>query len=144
MSDVTKSKWRVFWEENWLTLLVVAVLAGAYLFLRTPGDDFTDVEEVEALLLDETPTVVVFYSNTCSICLVSKPKVDRLAADLADEARVLRLNVKSEVGRSLAGRWGVRGVPTFFVVGAGGEMHYAQAGAPDVSAIQDAVWDGAE
>ncbi len=139
MSEPTKSKWRVFWEENWLTLIVVAGLAAAYLFLRTPGDEFANLDEVETLLLDATPTVVEFYSNTCSICLVSKPRVDRMESDLSGRARVLRLNVKDEVGRALAARWGVRGVPTFFVIGPGGEATYAQAGAPDVSAIQDAV-----
>jgi len=134
-----KSKWRIFWDENWLTIVVVLVLAGAYVFLRTPGDAFASTDEVEALLIDGQPTVIEFYSNSCSICLVSKPKVDRLEADLTGQADLLRLNVKAEVGRVLASSWGVRGVPTFFVFDGGGDVVYAQAGAPDVDAIRGAV-----
>jgi thiol-disulfide isomerase/thioredoxin len=134
-----KSKWRVFWDENWLTIVVVLVLAGAYVFLRTPGDAFASADEVKALLTDGQPTVIEFYSNSCSICLVSKPKVDRLEADLTGQADLLRLNVKADVGRRLASSWGVRGVPTFFVFDGAGDVVYAQAGAPDVEAIRGAV-----
>lgn len=134
-----KSKWRVFWDENWLTIVVVLVLAGAYAFLRTPGDAFASAEEVKALLTDGQPTVIEFYSNSCSICLVSKPKVDRLETDLTGQADLLRLNVKADVGRRLASSWGVRGVPTFFVFDGAGDVVYAQAGAPDVEAIRGAV-----
>ncbi len=134
-----KSKWRVFWDENWLTILVVLVFAGGYVFLRTPGEAFASVDEVEALLTDGQPTVIEFYSNTCSICLISKPKVDRLEEELTGQADLLRLNVKDEVGGRLAGQWGVRGVPTFFVFDGGGAAVYAQAGAPDTEAIREAV-----
>jgi thioredoxin-like negative regulator of GroEL len=134
-----KSKWRVFWEENWLTIAVVLVIAGAYVFLRTPGDAFASIDEVETQLMDGQPTVIEFYSNSCSICLVSKPKVDQLEADLEGQADLLRLNVKTDVGGALAGRWGVRGVPTFFVFDGSGDVVYAQAGAPDAEAIREAV-----
>jgi thiol-disulfide isomerase/thioredoxin len=134
-----KSKWRVFWDENWLTIVVVLVLAGGFLFLRTPGDTFASVDEVEALLTDGQPTVIEFYSNSCSICLVSKPKVDRLEEDIAGQADLLRLNVKAEVGRRLASSWGVRGIPVFFVFDGAGDVAYAQAGAPDTEAIREAV-----
>ncbi len=43
-------------------------------YSRTPGDTFASVEELESGLMTGKPTVVEFYSNTCSICLVSKPK----------------------------------------------------------------------
>lgn len=139
-TEVTdKSKWRIFWEENWLVILVVLVLAGLYLFLRTPGDAFASVEEVEARLREGQPTVIEFYSNSCSICLVSKPRVDRMEENLEGQAEVLRLNVKGDVGRTLAARWGVRGVPTFFVVDGTGEVIYYQIGALDGAAIEEVV-----
>ena len=139
MSEEKQSKWRIFWNENWLTLVVVLVLAGAFLFLRTPGDAFASVDEVKVRLTDGQPTVIEFYSNSCSICLVSKPKVDRLEADLEGQAELLRLNVKADVGRRLASSWGVRGIPAFFVFDGAGEMVYAQAGAPDIEALRGAV-----
>ncbi len=135
------SKWIVFWKENWLTIVVVLVLAGAYVFLRTPGDSFASSEELMTRLQTGGPTVIEFYSNSCSICLLAKPTVDRMERNLEGEAEVLRLDVRDEVGGALAGQWGVRGVPTFFVV-VEGEVVYARAGAPDVEAIEAAVRTG--
>ncbi len=132
-------RWRVFLKENWLTLLFVLILAGAYIVLRTPGDTFASREILQATLGAGTPTVIEFYSNQCSICLISKPKVDQLEKNLKGQASLLRLSVKDEVGRAQALQWGVRGVPTFFVLDGKGEIVYAQAGAPDVTAIKAAV-----
>ncbi|MBN1259777.1 MAG: thioredoxin family protein [Anaerolineae bacterium] len=139
MGEQAEKWWQVFWKENWSVIVVVAALAAAYLFLRTPGDAVASLSDLESQLQSGAPTVVEFYSNSCSICLISKPKVDRLEANLAGEATVLRLNVKDAVGGTLAARWGVRGVPTFFVVDGTGQIVYAQAGAPDVAALEAAV-----
>ena len=53
-----------FWRENWLVILVLALMVGGYVFLRTPGDDLASVTAFEAQVTDGTPTLVVFYSNT--------------------------------------------------------------------------------
>jgi hypothetical protein len=53
-----------FWRENWLVTLVIAVMIGGYLFLRTPGDELASTAEFEAQVTAGTPTVVEFYSNT--------------------------------------------------------------------------------
>jgi protein-disulfide isomerase len=133
------NRWRMFLKENWFTLLFVLTLAGAYIVLRTPGDTFTSMEMLQTALSTGNPTVVEFYSNQCSICLISKPKVDQLERDLMGQAALLRLSVKDEVGRAQALQWGVRGVPAFFVLDGTGEIVYAQAGAPDIAAIKAAV-----
>ena len=130
---------RMFFKENWFTILFVLTLAGAYIVLRTPGDTFTSLETLQATLGAGTPTVIEFYSNQCSICLISKPKVDQLEKDLRGQASVLRLSIKDKVGRAQALQWGVRGVPTFFILDSTGEIVYARAGAPDVAAIKAAV-----
>ncbi len=126
-------------KEDALTIAIVIGLVIAYLFLRTPGDDFGSLGEIETRLTDGNPTVVSFYSNTCSICLISKPRVDQLERDLTDQAELLRLDVRSEPGNQLAYRWQVTGVPAFFVFDGAGELVHRQAGAPDVAAIKDAV-----
>lgn len=51
-------------RENWLVILVVALMVGAYVFLRTPGDDLASTAEFDALVTDGTPTLINFYSNT--------------------------------------------------------------------------------
>lgn len=53
-----------FLRENGLFLLVIALMVGGYLFLRTPGDDLASVEAFEAQVSGGTPTLVEFYSNT--------------------------------------------------------------------------------
>jgi len=52
------------WRENWLFVLVVGGILGAFVLLRTPGSDVTSVSDVDALLRDGRPTFIEFYSNT--------------------------------------------------------------------------------
>lgn len=130
--------WKLL-KEDGVTLAIVLALAIAYIVLRTPGDTFASVEEFESKLAAGRPTVIEFYSNTCSICLLSKPEVDRLASELEAQATILRLNVKSDTGRTLANRWQVSGVPTFFVFDGASVAIYRRPGAPDSEAIKAAV-----
>lgn len=53
-----------FVRGNWLLLLIVALLAVGFLFLRTPGSAVASVAEVDAILEDGQPTLLEFYSNT--------------------------------------------------------------------------------
>ncbi len=53
-----------FWRENWLVIAVIAVVAGGYLFLHTPGDELASTVEFDAQVTSGTPTLVEFYSNT--------------------------------------------------------------------------------
>lgn len=139
-TDMQKpSGWQVFWKENWLVILVVVGMAAAYLILRTPLETFASAEALQARLQSGQPTVVEFYSNSCSICLISKPKVDRLEADLQGRAAVLRLDVRDPAVQSLALAWKVYGAPTFFVVAGDGTPVYGRAGAPDIEALKAAV-----
>jgi hypothetical protein len=51
-------------RENWLFLLVVGGIVGAFVFLRTTASDVSSVAEVDAILQNGRPTFVEFYSNT--------------------------------------------------------------------------------
>ena len=57
--------------------------------------------------------------------------MDGIENDLADKAPVLRLNVMDDVGMSAARRFGVRGVPAFFVLNGQGQVVHAQVGVPN-------------
>ena len=61
--------------------------------------------------------------------------MDRLEADLEGEGQVLRLSAFSTVGRQLAGRFGVRGVPTFLLFDGAGNMIHSQVGLLDATRI---------
>lgn len=62
--------------------------------------------------------------------------MDRLERDLKGRAEVLRLSAWSAVGRELATRYGVRGVPTFLLFDGSGEMVYYQVGRLDARAVE--------
>jgi len=66
---------------------------------------------------------------------LAKPVVDRLERELEGRARVLKLSMGSFVGRELAARYGVRGVPTFFLFDGQGQMVHYQVGRLDADRI---------
>jgi thioredoxin-like negative regulator of GroEL len=72
-------------------------------------------------------------------CLVAKPVVDGLERDLKGQAEVLRVSVTSRVGAALAGRYGVRGVPTLLLFDGAGQIVHAEVGVPDREAVAAAV-----
>jgi hypothetical protein len=51
-------------RENWLFLLVIGGIVGAFLFFRTPASAVGSVAEVDAILQNGQPTLVEFYANT--------------------------------------------------------------------------------
>ena len=59
---------------------------------------------------------------------MAKPVVDRLEQDLEGQAQVLRLSIWGALGRQMAARYGVRGVPTFLLFNGEGEMVHYQVG----------------
>jgi thiol-disulfide isomerase/thioredoxin len=128
-----------FIKEDGLTVLIVVLIVAVYAYLRTPGDEFASLSELDARFAAGQPTIVEFYANNCGICLLNKPKVDQLERDVAGQATVLRLNIKDNVGLALASRWGVVGTPTFFVLDGAGNVIYARAGAPDIESLKSAI-----
>ena len=54
--------------------------------------------------------------------------MDGLEKKLDGKAEVVRLDVMSEIGRTAAARYGVRGLPTLVLVDGNGQPVYSQAG----------------
>ncbi|MBN1890977.1 MAG: hypothetical protein JW850_23475 [Thermoflexales bacterium] len=50
-------------RDNWLSLLVLAVLASAFILLRSPATSLPSLEALDAELADGTPKLVEFYSD---------------------------------------------------------------------------------
>lgn len=67
---------------------------------------------------------------------MAKPVVDRLERDLEGQADVLRLSALSPVGRQVGARYGVRGVPTFFLFDGDGQMLHYQVGRLDPDRVK--------
>lgn len=65
--------------------------------------------------------------------------MNRLEKELGSQASVVRLDVLSSVGRTAAGRFGVRGVPTFILLDDQGNPTYRQTGAIDTARVKTLV-----
>jgi thiol-disulfide isomerase/thioredoxin len=130
-------EWLVrFFRENWLFVLVIGGIVVAFMVLRTPASDVASIAEVDAQLSSGQPTLIEFYSNTWGSCLLAKPVVDRLERDLKGQAQVLRISLWGSLGRELAARYGVRGVPTFLLFDGSGEMIQSQRGRLDADEVK--------
>lgn len=68
--------------------------------------------------------------------------MDRLERELEGQARVVRLSVLSELGREVAQRHNVRGVPTFLVFDGQGNLIERQVGFPDQGKIKALIAGG--
>lgn len=65
--------------------------------------------------------------------------MDGIERDLGGTVQVLRLSVTDSVGRDLAIRYGVRGVPSLILLDGGGNVVLMQTGSPQRGEILDAV-----
>ena len=70
---------------------------------------------------------------------MAKPIVDRLEKELQGQAQVIRLNLLSRLGQEVAGRYAVRGVPTFLIFDGKGHLLGRQIGFPDRPKIRALV-----
>ena len=50
-------------KANWLLLIVLGLIVGAFIFLRHRPSNVASLEELDGLLSAGQPTVVEFYSN---------------------------------------------------------------------------------
>ena len=64
-------------------------------------------------------------------CLTAKPVVNGIEEELEGTARVIRLDISSDRGKEVAGRYGVEAVPTVVVLDGGGEVVHRESGVPD-------------
>ncbi len=118
-----------------LTLVALALGAG-YLSARHGPSDIATIAEVDSLVGSGQGVVVEVYSDSCTVCLISKRSVDGLEARLEGEAEVVRLNLAENVGRDAALRYGVSLTPTFIVFAGDGRERYRQSGFPDIDRIE--------
>ncbi len=66
------------------------------------------------VLRSPLPVLVDFWAPWCPPCMILKPEIERLAADLEGRARVALINVDEEP--ELAGILGVQCVPALMIV----------------------------
>lgn len=75
------------------------------------------------------------------VCLRAKPVVDGLQRQYADSARVLRVDLRSRVGRQIGDRYEVDTVPSVVAFDAKGEAVFRSEGQIPIDRIRT-VFDG--
>ena len=48
---------------NWIPILLLVLVLGAFLFLRTKASSIDETSELSTVLHDGKPTIIEFYSN---------------------------------------------------------------------------------
>lgn len=72
------------------------------------------------VLQSPLPTLVDFYADWCGPCQAIAPVVEGLAAELAGELKVAKVNV--DENEALSQQYGVQGIPTLILFQGGQEV----------------------
>lgn len=103
--------------------------------MSTPG--ITAINEAEfdaAVRAATTPLIVDFYADWCGPCKTQAPILEAFARDRAEDVAVLKVDV--DQNSALAGRFGVRSIPTL-VLFDGGEPIASRVGAQSGAALAE-------
>jgi thioredoxin 1 len=99
-------------------------------------DAVSDSQWEEAVLKSETPVLVDFWASWCGPCKAMEPYVDKLADEMGDRLKVLKLN--TEENQQTPASYGVTGIPTFLLV-VGGEVKAQLVGSMTYDALKSGV-----
>lgn len=73
----------------------------------------TDATFEQEVLKSELPVLVDFWAPGCPPCAALAPVLDKLATELSDKAKFVKVNAAQE--RATAGKYRIQAVPTLFI-----------------------------
>jgi len=73
----------------------------------------TDSNFSEEVLASDRPVLVDFWAEWCSPCKAMAPTIDALAEELAENVKIVKLDVDSNPG--IAVQYNVRAMPTLII-----------------------------
>ena len=98
--------------------------------------DVTDSTWESTVLQSETPVLVDFWAEWCGPCKAMGPLVDKLAEDLGDKIKVVKLNTQDNP--EIPAKYGITSIPTFMLI-KNGEVQEQILGAQRYDALKNVV-----
>lgn len=83
--------------------------------------DVTDSTWESTVLQSNTPVLVDFWAEWCGPCKAMGPFVDKLAEELGEQLKVVKLNTQDNP--EVPGRYGIVSIPTFVLIKGGEVVH---------------------
>ncbi|MBP6298310.1 MAG: hypothetical protein KA401_03105 [Anaerolineae bacterium] len=120
-------------------VLMALVFVAGFFALRTGEGDVADIRDHEAIIGNGRPTMIEFFSNFCTACLVLRPTVDDIIANLGDDFNVLRVNIHSEEGQKMREAYNFSFTPEFVVLDGAGIEVWRDHAPPRLSALRALV-----
>jgi len=75
--------------------------------------EVTDATFEQEVLKSDKPVLVDFWAPGCPPCAALAPVLEKLATELSDKAKFVKVNAAQE--RSTAGKYRIQAVPTLFI-----------------------------
>lgn len=125
-----------------LTVLVFYTIGVVFFALnvRYTPSSVENAEQVETVLVNGQPTLLMFYSNYCVSCLASLPAVREMQTALVEQGvNVLLLNIHERPGSDLLERYRFEISPTYLVFNAAGQEVLRSNSLPTLPEIAAAV-----
>ena len=83
--------------------------------------DVTDSTWDTTVLQSDLPVLVDFWAEWCGPCRAMSPYVDKLAEELSDQLRVVKMNTSDNL--EVPARYSVNSIPTFLLIKNGEVAH---------------------
>jgi thioredoxin 1 len=96
--------------------------------------DVTDNMWETTVLKSDTPVLVDFWAEWCGPCKAMSPYVDKLAQELGDRIKVVKLNIQEN--QQVPANYSIISIPTFLLIKEGEVVHRVVGAKTDFKAFK--------